>query len=340
MKKILTFFLVLTTFSVPFFSQENSSEKINNALNKTLLTLIDTVPENTMLLSIEPDAHIGKFLPSVPPHFTAGLNITGTLTDTSNLSDSINVILSQMKESANTEITGNKLVDDILMKFSIPSKVPLPTCAVTGRIGGFVLPFDIGVFGVALIPHSLDFLKFKDFSLNLNYMTLGADIRYAVFEGNILIPKVSVGAGYIYSSQKIDFSASNTQPVKIAEQDKNMDMRADMKMNLKVHTFYAQVQVSKAILILRPFVGARARFSLIDASHNWNYIAKVDGAEQNVSDNGSATIKTDSFSWSEIQPQIYCGLGIKIPFVEFGLDVAWNPKTNSWSGGLLTEFKM
>lgn len=341
MKKILKLFSVLAIFSMPLcFSQESSSEKINNALNKTLSTLVDVVPENTMLLSIEPDAHIGKFLPAVPPHFTAGLNITGTFTDTSNLSDSINVILSQMKDTANEEITGIEQIDSILMNFKFPSKLPVPTCAVTGRIGGFVLPFDIGVFAVALIPHSLDAVKFKDFSLGLDYMSFGADIRYAVFEGNILLPKISVGAGYIYSSQSIDFFASSAQTVKVENTERNMNMNADMNMDLKVHTFYAQVQVSKSILILRPFIGARARFSFIDANHKWNYDAEVEGINEKATNNGSATIKIDSFAWDEIQPQIYCGLGIKIPFVEFGLDAAWNPRTNMWSMGILTEFKM
>ena len=117
MKKILKLFSVLAIFSMPLcFSQEASSEKINNALNKTLSTLVDVVPENTMLLSIEPDAHIGKFLPAVPPHFTAGLNITGTFTDTSNLSDSINVILSQMKDNANEEITGIEQIDSSFLQ--------------------------------------------------------------------------------------------------------------------------------------------------------------------------------------------------------------------------------
>ena len=80
--------------AIPAFSDEST---ISSYLGDFTTNLTEVIPENTTQLSVWPDAYIGKFLPSVPPHFGFGLSISGTLMDTSQLSGAINDITSTMQ---------------------------------------------------------------------------------------------------------------------------------------------------------------------------------------------------------------------------------------------------
>ena len=72
----------------------------------------------------------------------------------------------------------------------------LPNFAIEGRIGGFLLPFDIGLRGGLLPELQLD-------DVTIGYMNFGADVRYALLKGNLAMPSVSVGLGYYHIRKSI-----------------------------------------------------------------------------------------------------------------------------------------
>ena len=73
MKKILfTIFTaaIFTSFlGAQDFGKTKSRNQISGALEKTTDLISEILPENSSLLGTQPDAFIGKFIPSIPMHF-------------------------------------------------------------------------------------------------------------------------------------------------------------------------------------------------------------------------------------------------------------------------------
>jgi hypothetical protein len=71
---------------------------------------------------------------------------------------------------------------------------PLPAYAVEARVGGLILPFDVGVkFGT--VPQGTD-LQAVAPNFNFDYLLAGIDVRLQLIEENFILPGISVGAGY------------------------------------------------------------------------------------------------------------------------------------------------
>ena len=93
--------------------------------------------------------------------------------------------------------------------FSYASKtgLPLPGYTIDARIGGFVLPFDIG-FKLGYIPPGT-FPK-----VDLNYLLFGLDVRYGLLKDEGWSPALSVGLGYNHMKASVTvpgFLGSNVQ---------------------------------------------------------------------------------------------------------------------------------
>ena len=93
MKKILfTIFTaaIFTSFlGAQDFGKTKSRNQISGALEKTTDLISEILPENSSLLGTQPDALIGKFIPSIPMHFTAGTSFSGTFIKTETLKDAM-----------------------------------------------------------------------------------------------------------------------------------------------------------------------------------------------------------------------------------------------------------
>ena len=150
-KNILAIAILFICFSVnaqESVSKDSVTDQIVNFSN----TLTSIMPENITALNVWPEAHIGKFFPAFPPHFGFGISAAGTLIDTSFAKDTFDT-LSKLILKDMTNIKLNFECNDIMV---------LPTCAINARLGGFLLPFDIGVFGIATIPDLLKKFNFGD----------------------------------------------------------------------------------------------------------------------------------------------------------------------------------
>ncbi len=138
--------------------------------------------------------------------------------------------------------------------------VPLPGYTLEARIGGLILPFDIGVkFGyispdmVAKLPVSVD------------YTLVGFDIRTPILKQNLLLPSISFGVGYNYLKSGIEtsidagldsFAGTSTGNTYLDEEIDKLsftDPRVRFQMESNVIDF--KLQVSKNLLIITPYFG-------------------------------------------------------------------------------------
>lgn len=97
MKKLILMFMAASIFIS--FSGAQSTEiedvkaegkaQISGALEKTTDLISEVIPENSSLLSAQPDAFIGKFIPSIPMHFSAGTSFSATFIKTEKLNSAM-----------------------------------------------------------------------------------------------------------------------------------------------------------------------------------------------------------------------------------------------------------
>ena len=331
-KNILAIAILFICFSMN--AQESvSKDSVTDQFVNFSNTLTSIMPENITALNVWPEAHIGKFFPAFPPHFGFGISAAGTLIDTSFAKDTFDTLSKLILKD----------MTNIKLDFECKDIMVLPTCAINARIGGFLLPFDVGVFGVATIPNLPQEFNFGDFDASVEYLTFGADLRYAIYEGNIFMPKVSLGFGYFYAQQELNFDINKTKPATYNSVDTNVNINANANLLLKTHTFFAQMQISKKILIITPFIGARAYYTFFENECDWNYKTQIVNGESStpITNNRQIVYITNKkLNTSNIRPQVYLGVGLNAPILQVAINVSWNPITNYWSGGSTLNFKL
>jgi len=212
---------------VPNLSAQSDISTLTNGLNTFVNNATSTLPFASAAGLDWSDAYIGSIV-GVPPHFGIGLVVGETTLPGKNLSSLVSTL-------------GG----------SLPfTDVPLPLAAINARIGGFLLPFDVGL-KVGTIPGGLTINGY-----NITYQNYGFDVRYALFQGEPLLPDVSVGGGVDYFASEITtptlspsvfYSDGNGHTLTVSN--------SNAVLNLSAVTFEAKVQVSKSLLILTPYLG-------------------------------------------------------------------------------------
>jgi hypothetical protein len=200
--------------------------------------LAEELPFNTMIGLNWSDAYIGNL-----PHFGVGITIGATLIPVDTFSKAF-----------------EPLGVDFATEFGDIGSLgfPLPAAVLDARIGGVFLPFDVG-FKIGYLPEEAKVLLPDN--MNLEYLMVGGDIRYAILQEKGLIPEVSVGLGYTYfrgditvlgvlgGNQDIANIEDAGGPHTLTLQD------PDVNLNWQASVIDVKIQVSKSILLLTPFIG-------------------------------------------------------------------------------------
>ena len=309
-----------------------STADIDKAFESLNGTLTEVVPETTIQLGVWSDAYIGKLFPSVPPHFGAGVSAGGTFIDTKALSNAIGTIITEINSHAAGATTN--------FNFTVPDQIPLPSASVHARIGGFILPFDIGVYGAYF---DLNTLKFEDFTGTVNYYTIGADIRYAVMKGSTTLPKLSVGAGYIRTHLALSMTGASTYSGTVGSTPASVTANADTNTSFDLNTIFVQAQISKKFLILTPYAGVRAYVTSSKSHYDYSYstayehggtLYPVPHPDARGSSSGDYGTDTFNFDWNNIRPQLYAGLGLNLLFINCTVGGSWNMRNNLLSANV------
>ncbi|MGN0728428.1 hypothetical protein [Treponema sp.] len=247
--------------------------------------LVDSIPNSQAQQNVYAEAWIGKLFPGF--HFGAGVNAGGSALDISGLKDAALALgIDEIKD-----------IEDTLI---------FPTITVDARLGGIILPFDIGITAMSIDTSKIDSIDENIDPVAIEFFTLGADIRYAILQGGFLLPKWSVGAGFYYTKGGVDVDDDN----------------AKASLDFKSTTFMVNTQASLKILCLVPFVGGRALFS--KTSVDW----KVSADWTNIISDGSVGELSDALNWGilpssfggsssgfSVYPQVFGGLGLDLLFL-------------------------
>ena len=320
--------------------QEERKEQLNAAFERGMALTGEVAHESASILGNQPDAYIGKLFPSAPAHFTAGISTAATFVNSSFIKEPLAIL----NDAMNAASSSSGL--NIGQTLNIPSTIPFPTAAASARIGGIFLPFDLGFFFFSTVPGMIKNVQAGDYKFDFDILTVGLDFRYAVYQGNVYAPKVSVGGGYIFTrssvSFKSSFSTSGTYMVGGVPVSGTANATSSLDTKINTHTLFLDVQVSKTLLVFTPYLGFKTLLSAerSDCAWDYNIYATAGGIDREIEHNGNSFSIDNKFNFRKLSPQLFGGVGIKAGIVQFALNGAWNIRTNYLSAGLAVNIKI
>ncbi|MFI3257593.1 MAG: hypothetical protein R3Y36_04780 [Spirochaetales bacterium] len=285
MKKILFMLIIALAIPTMLVSQTPDATTINEGLNQFVEDFSASVLNATINQNVYADAYIGKLLPSLPPHFAIGFNTSFAMTD----------------------MTGLQTAGNQLGITNIPETFALPYMAADIRIGGLFLPFDIGFTFMKMPSLSL-------FDIETDYMTWGADLRYALMEQSTFKPAISLGVGYYQSSGNLKVS----------------DSGSSVSLAYKTNILTISAQISKTFFgIITPFFAGRFVMADADTGYDWNVYSLLEG---------SGSYKK---SFAELnQFNIYGGLSVNIFILRLTPSVSYDFTNEIFSGALSARIQI
>jgi hypothetical protein len=195
------------------------------------------------------DAYIGK-LSDKPARFGVGISAGGT---SFNPAPKLALFKGLGLNFENTVLKGYKYL-------------PIPSGVVEARIGGLVLPFDVGLKAMAL---PLTFTA-NGYTLRMDHIFAGADIRYALLDGQGWLPKISLAAGFNYLKNNMETESGGTMVYSFRHGSPKKQYwfsveQPKTQFTMENKTVDAKIQISKKILFLTPYAG-------VGASYGWSTI--------------------------------------------------------------------
>jgi len=263
MKRVICVFIALLA-ATGAFAAFNFTE-FQAASDAFAGSVANSLPFNSSVGLNWSDAYIGQIL-DLPPHFGVGVTLGATTIPSAAVTQMLTALGITLPSSISQYLQYG---------------VPLPAYTLEGRIGGFLLPFDIGVkFGY--IPSG--FVQSLGVPIDVNYVLAGVDLRFALVKEDLLLPDVSIGAGYTFMRGSVGISGllggavdvgSFTIPGEATHTLSFTDPAVNFTWNTNVIDFKAQV--SKTILFVRPYLGAGVSYGISSAGGGLYSSLLIDG---------------------------------------------------------------
>jgi hypothetical protein len=272
-------------FSLAFSQAEVALDVFKDGLLAFLDDINLSLPDSTVSGVTWSDAYIGQLV-SVPPHFGAGLALGVSRFRVSGLKESLKLV--------GTDLSVDELI--------------FPTLALEGRIGGFILPFDIGVrFG--FLP------KVELQGIGVDYLHYGADIRYALVKENLILPNISLGLGYYGTSGNISYQFTFEQLTGIDYPGRTAGKAEKLEIDFNTNVIDGRLQVSKSFLVVTPYAGFGLSYDITNSSYK-------------------LINETDTASEKGWQYRAFGGLSFNIVVVKIDLSGMYNFKSENWGANL------
>ncbi|MBP5442013.1 MAG: hypothetical protein J6Y60_02120 [Treponema sp.] len=374
-KYILTAVLFTATLSVfctpmnVFFIDPSAEQTVIDGLNDFAKEIMVAAPEAATQMNVWADAHIGNLFPSIHPHFGGGLSLGGTAINMSGFKTAAYEVANAFN-GISSDLFGGQPIDPVMFE-KIPEKFILPSASLDLRFGGFVLPFDFGIFVIMTNPNIFavhlddpssiyDMSQAINFSLlgfdgSIDYFSIGGDFRIRLLEENGAVPAVSIGAGYAYTKGNVKAHAEDESAIASTTQTTTIDMG----MGYQTQVIFIQAQVSKDLAIVSLFAGARGLLSNTTCDWSWavqtkNSTGLYEFADDDNSGSVTATGLSDThkdgkWDFSGIQPQVYAGCGLNLWKMQLTMSLCadirslfdkGNYTDFIWSGALGIHFKI
>ena len=321
--KILAFFLILGISISGFAQSWPSLEEVQKTVDDFSWELAKSLPFNSSLGLNWSDAYIGKFFPSLPPHFGVGGSFGITTMD-----------LPVMRTLMN--YFGYSMPFDI-------GKLILPAYAAEARIGGLFLPFDVGVKFGYLPPVGL-----WGQNLDMDYLLVGGDIRYKLLDLKVI--KLSVGFGINYLRGGVSGKVGSDQQIEYGTESIILE-KPEVNLKWDTVSFDFKTQVSFSLLLFTPYAGVAASYARSSAGYSIDapvqyssgdmqdvidYINSEGLVGMDLSDTGiSSNINNTAFGFRAFG-------GVSLNFVVFKLDFTgiYSFRDNNFGGSLGFRFQM
>lgn len=256
--------------------------------------LCDTIPNTQTLQNLWAQSWIGYLIPGV--HFGLGVNAGVAMLDIEPL---INVA------EALTMDVGD-----------LPDKLVFPTATLDARIGGFILPFDIGFTFSTIDTSDIGALDDAIDPCCFEYFSIGGDLRYRLVDAGskLFNARVSASLGGYFTKGSVNVE----------------DCGSSVDMDFKSTTLFVGAQASAKALCFVPFLGGRLALTKTkvewDANADWNEIL---GDDSDISDVMSWGILPthfgdDSDSGWKVRPQIYGGIGFDLFVVDLTISGSYD----------------
>jgi len=329
---------VLIVFAILLFAAAGLSaipyDTFGDAFEDFASEISTTLPSTAAVAGLNwSPAYIGEF-----PHFGVGASI-GAFTIPY---DFVEPLITDLSLSLPSEF-------DYIKKWGMP----IPAYALDARIGGFALPFDIGLkFGY--IPEKL---REKLGKINADYLLAGGDVRLRVVEGRGLLPSLSVGGGYTFLEGNIgipDVAGSTIinlpNVVPLVFPYELTITSPELTFAMQTSTFVGKVQASWDLAILTPHLGIGAAYGLSKAGGGLSSDVLYNGSPmsaadiQNIKDvlaiygytideldNTGISITSDADGYSF---WVYGGTAINIVFISIDLSAMYNIVSKSYGGAV------
>lgn len=289
MKKFICIMLVIAVcFTSVFAFDLTSVDDVKEMAGNYAQKIVAAIPAEISSDNIWADAYIGQLL-AIPPHVAVGVNFgAGFIKD--------NALL-----SAIGDMTGFPWM-------SYLPGAPVPALSVNARVGGVILPFDVGVHGI-IAGISPEWGSFKG---NININTWGADFRYCLLKQKLIIPALSIGIGY----DQIDTSAG----ILFGDTDIGCDFGITGKL------VSGTAQASWKLLVIKLFAGAR----VIKPIEPITASAKVY--------KGDDEYLPTTFAYDSLTTQIFGGIGLRLLVLDTTIGALYD--INAGSLGTTLSFRI
>jgi hypothetical protein len=274
-KKALIAALVLGA-AVPAFSQ-NTLGALQDEVRAFSGSLAKSLPLNSSLGLNWSDAYIGPLI-GLPPHFGVGVSMGMSTMDF-------------------------KAIDRLLGQFgtSLPftlDRMIIPGYTAEFRVGGFILPFDLG-FKFGYLPN-LDMEGIK-----LDYTLLGGEVRYALLEENPVLPSVSLGLGVNYLAGGIGTALETGRVFSFTEGNLAHTLAlsdTDMGFSWETTALDFTAQVSKSFILITPYLGLGLNYAWSKAGYAAQADLEYDGVKVSKDDLAAIrqALKTAGISGLEV----------------------------------------
>lgn len=233
MKRIL--FVLVTISLLTVFAGAQDLKQFQTQFEAFAGAMAPVLSYNATTGDIWSTAYLGNF-----PHFGAGLAI------------GISVIPS---EALTPFFTAMGMPD---LPAEIKEGLPFPALALTAKLGGLILPFDIGVKAMKMFPELSKVLAGA--GIDADYTLLGATVRVPLIQKFI---RVSLGASYDYLDGSIKMPLKDLPTASYTFQEPN-DGPAHtiavtdptMVLGFATSSFDFTAQASIQVLFITPYAGA------------------------------------------------------------------------------------
>ena len=321
MKKILILMIILVVGVSGAYSQV-LIENMETAFSTFSTDVADALPTASTIGLTWSDAKVRGF-----PHFGVGLTVGAVMIPEDafvSLADTLSIALP-------SEITDSGL------------GVPFPAYVVDARIGIPFLPIDIGAKLGVVTPEMSDSMSSD---VSVDYTLAGFDIRTPIIKGNMILPAISLSAGYNYLSGGVNTTVTNAGTLTTGiDLDTYISGASidytdpDVRFAWETHTIDFKLQASKSLLIITPYAGLGYVYGWSKAgggvSSDITYTNTTEDAVRQALETAGMDIELsgDGFAiFSESSGgafRAFGGLSVNLFILKLDLNAMYNVNTNS-----------